>query len=61
MAGSQSELTAGELLGMTSPRAAVEGQKLSRVPNCSPKPESRMERLRPRDRPFRTVPMWVRA
>ena len=53
MAGSQSEFTAGELLGMTSPSACVVGKKLSLVPNCSPVPLSRIERSSPRDRPLR--------
>ena len=47
MAGSQSEFTAGELLGITNPSACVVGKKLSRVPNCSPKPRVENREIQP--------------
>jgi hypothetical protein len=47
MAGSHSEFTAGELLGMTRPSAWVVGKNESLVPNCSPKPRSRIVRSSP--------------
>ena len=54
MAGSQRELTAGELLGMTRPRHLRGGIKTEA---CSPKPASRMDRSSPRVRPLRMVCM----
>src|SRR5438094_785853 len=52
IAGSQSELTAGELLGITRPSAWHVGKNESFVRNCSPKPVSRSERASPRERPL---------
>ena len=61
MAGIHREFTAGELLGITRPRAWAVGKKARLVPNCSPRPLSRMVKSSPRESPLRISGMWVRA
>ena len=61
MAGSQSEFTAGELLGITRPSASHVGKNESFVPNCSPKPRSMIVMSSPRERPFRITSRCVSA